>query len=329
MKKILITGASGFVGSFLVEEALKRNLEVYAGIRKTSSRAYLQNPKIKFFEVDFPNVTAMTERLKEGQFDYIIHNAGIVAAGKKEDYFRVNTEYTKLFVEAIQNAKIPEKFLYMSSIAAYGPASSSDKTDFLKNEDTPSPITTYGRSKLQSETYLKSLPAFPYIIVRPTVVYGPREKDLFTFFQMVNRHFQPKIGFPTQHLTFIFVKDLARVILDATLSKQSKKCYFIADGNYHTAQDLGRFTRQALGKKALKLTVPTPLAKIVARISESFGAMGGRYPTFNMEKVAELTAQNWKCDIEPLRQDYSFQPEYDLENGLKETIRWYKENDWL
>ncbi|MCR9288861.1 MAG: NAD(P)-dependent oxidoreductase [Bacteroidetes bacterium] len=329
MKKILITGASGFVGGFLVEECLKRNLEVHAGIRKTSSRSYLQDDRIHFFEVDFPNVDLMTEKLKLAQFDYIIHNAGIVAAEKKEDYFRVNTEYTKRFVESIQKSKIPSKFLYMSSIAAYGPASPTDKSDFLKNEYTPAPITSYGKSKLDSEYYLKTVQDLPYIVVRPTVVYGPREKDLFTFFQFVSRHLQPKIGFQKQDLTFIHVKDLVRVVVDATLSTQSNKSYFIADGDHYSADELGTYVKKSLNKKTLKLTVPAALAKIVASVFEMSAKSIGRYPTFNVEKVAELTAQNWKCDIAPIKKDFAFKPEFDLETGLQHTIQWYQKNKWL
>ncbi len=329
MKKILVTGASGFVGGFLIEECLKRNLEVYAGIRKTSKRTYLQDSRIKFFEVDFPDVEGMSKRLAKAQFDYIIHNAGVVAAPKKETYFQVNTEYTKRFVEAIEASKIPEKFTYISSIAASGPASAVDKSDFLKVEQAPAPITTYGRSKLQSELFLKEESNLPWLIFRPTVVYGPREQDLFTFFKLLNRHFEPGIGFQKQDLTFVFIKDLARLLVNATLSTESQKTYFVSDGDYYGTKDLGRLAKQFLNKKTFKLTVPTPLAKIVAAVSEIVAKTGGRYPTFNLEKVAELTAQNWKCDIEPLKRDFNFRAEYNLEQGLKETIGWYKENGWL
>ena len=146
---------------------------------------------------------------------------------------------------------------------------------------------------------------------------------------MLNRHFEPGIGFQKQDLTFIFIKDLAKLLVDATLSKETQKTYFVSDGDYYGTKDLGRLAKQFLKKKTFQLTVPTPLAKVVATIFETIAKTGGRYPTFNLEKVAELTAQNWKCDIEPLRKDFDFQPAYDLEKGLEETIGWYKKNKWL
>jgi dihydroflavonol-4-reductase len=175
MKKILITGASGFVGSFLVAEALERGLEVHAGVRKTSSRKYLQDDRIHFFEVNFTDIEGMAQRMKAQQFDYIIHNAGIVGAPKREDYFRVNCEYTKNFVQAIEQADLElKKFTYTSSLAAYGPASNEDLNDFVKETDIPKPITAYGESKLKAEQFLKKQDDLPCI-------WAARDRYLFVF----------------------------------------------------------------------------------------------------------------------------------------------------
>ncbi|RMG87782.1 MAG: NAD(P)-dependent oxidoreductase [Bacteroidetes bacterium] len=329
MKKILITGASGFVGSFLVEEALRRDLEVWAGVRKTSSHVWLTDPRIQFFNLDFEDEKGLTNLLAHHRFDYVIHSAGVVAAPRKLDYFRVNAEYTQNLVRALQRSHLPKKFTFISSLAACGPARSDDLTDFLKDTDPPKPLTTYGQSKLVAETTLRNEPDFPWLIFRPTAVYGPRERELFTFIKMVNAHIEAKMGFQKQHLTFIYVKDLARVLLDGTLSSQVQNTYFVADGDYYTPREFGALVRQALDTWAIRLTVPAFLAKMAAVGVELVAKMGGRYPVFNREKVAELTAQNWKCDIDPLVEDFNFHPEYDLEEGLKETIAWYRENKWL
>jgi len=330
MKKILITGASGFVGSFLVAEALERDLEVHAGVRKTSSRKYLQDERIHFFEVNFSDVAGMTERLREAKFDYIIHNAGIVGAPKRADYFRVNCDFTKNFVAAIEQANLDlKKFTYTSSLAAYGPASNEDLTDVVKESDTPNPITTYGESKLKAEQFLKSKINFPWLIMRPTAVYGPRETDIFSFFQIVNRRLETYIGFDKQQLTFIYVKDLVRVMLDATLSDFQQKAYFIADGDTHPAQDLGKYARQFLNRKTFKIHVPTGLVRMIAAVAESGGKILGKMPTFNLEKVAELKSLNWKCDTAATERDFNFKAKYNLEKGLEETLNWYKNNKWL
>src|ERR1035437_5969967 len=123
MKKILITGSSGFIGSFLVEEALKKNYEVYAGIRKTSSIEYLSDPRIKFIELDFSDINSLNKKIAEAPyFDFVIHNAGLTKAFKKQDYFISNYQYTRNIIDVlISQKRTPEKFIYMSSLAAYGP----------------------------------------------------------------------------------------------------------------------------------------------------------------------------------------------------------------
>ncbi|MEO1263900.1 MAG: NAD(P)-dependent oxidoreductase [Bacteroidota bacterium] len=330
MKKILITGASGFVGSHLVEEALERNLDVYAGVRKTSSRKYLQDKRIHFFEMDFSNKKDLAKKLTEKKFDYIIHNAGIVSAPKLNQYFTVNYEYVKNLIDVLISQNIvPEKYIQISSLAAYGPASSTDLSDFLKEEDEPKPINTYGKSKLKSEKYITSLNNFPYIIIRPTAIYGPREKEILTFFKLINKNVEGYIGLKKQHLTFIYVKDLTKTILDATLSGISQKSYFISDGKYYSQRDLGKYAKQFLNKKTIPFHVPVSLVRGIAWLLEQPAKFTGNYPALNLEKVNILESMNWKCDLTALKTDLNFQPQYDLGKGLEETLQWYKENGWL
>lgn len=325
MKKILITGASGFVGSHLVEEALRRNLDVYAGVRKTSSRQFLKDKRINFFEMNFADVADMTEKLKAQNFNYIIHNAGVVSAPKLEDYYRVNCEYVKNFTQAIYDSKsIPEKFIFISSLAATGPASNEDLSDFLKLDGEPQPINAYGKSKLAAEKHLESLSGFPYINLRLTAVYGPREKEILTFFKLLNKGIEGYIGNKKQHLTFLYVKDLAKLVMDAVFSQHIRKTYFVSDGNHHPASDLGKYGKQFLNKKTVRFHVPLGLVRGIAYMLENIGKVTGSYPPLNLEKVHILSSMNWKCDIEPTKRDFNFQPQYDLEKGLEETLEWYK-----
>ena len=330
MKKILITGASGFVGSHLVEEALERNLKVYAGVRKTSSRKYLTDKRIHFFEMDFSDKKDLAKKLTAEKFNYIIHNAGIVSASKLSQYYTVNYEYVKNLIDVlIFNNIVPEKYIQISSLAAYGPASSTDLSDFLKEEDVPKPINTYGKSKLKSEEYINSLDNFPYIIIRPTAIYGPREKEILTFFKLINKNIEGYIGLKKQHLTFIYVKDLTKTILDATLSGVSQKSYFISDGKYYSQNHLGKYAKRFLNKKTIPFHVPVTLVRGIAWLLEQPAKFTGNYPALNLEKVNILESMNWKCDLTALKTDLNFQPQYDLEQGLEETLRWYKENGWL
>lgn len=331
MKKILITGASGFVGSFLVEAFLAADeaLEVYAGVRKTSSRKFLSDPRIKFFEMDFSNQKKLKKDLGEQDFNYVIHNAGLTKADRKKDYFLVNRDYTENLINALpKETDTFEKFVFMSSMAAYGPADNMPG-NLVKESDTPHPIDTYGESKLAAESMIKTHEDLPYLIFRPTAVYGPREKDIYTFFTILNKGLEPYIGLQEQELTFIYVKDLAQLIVKATLSEQQQKSYFVADDGVYSNYDLGKYGKQYLNKKALKIKVPTGLVRGIAYLNEIVGKIVGKMPALNLEKVNILESLNWKCDIRALKTDFSFTPTYNLATGLKETIAWYRKEGWL
>ncbi len=330
MEKILITGSNGFVGSFLVEEALKRNLEVYAGLRKTSNRRFLKDRSIHFFEMDFSNPSLLRKQLQKQDFDYVIHNAGVTKADKKADFFKYNYELTKSFAGILQTVQPSlKKFSYVSSLASYGPAD-NQPGEFVRETDIPRPIDTYGESKLASEQWLQSQSNFPYLIFRPTAVYGPRETEIFTFFKAFSKGIEGYIGQGGQKATFIYVKDLARLLLDATLSDKKQKAYFVADGNSYPTQDLGRISRKILNKKPLlRINIPIALVKLIAVCGEGFGRLSGKVPALNLEKVNILKSKNWQCDIAALKNDFNFAAAYDLEKGLRETIQWYQENGWL
>lgn len=328
MKKILITGASGFVGSHLVEEALRRGLDVYAGIRKTSSRKYLQDPGIKFAELNFEDIESLKRLVDKHEFDYIIHNAGLVNAPRLEDFWRVNFEYVKNFTAALEG-RCPEKFTFISSLAAYGPASNEDPDDYLYEARTPQPINTYGKSKLAAEQHLRSIDSLPHVIIRPGGVYGPRDQDFFTFYKLLNKGIEAYIGSRPQQLALIYVKDLVKVILDATLSEKKNKGYFVSDGNYYTQQQLGAAAKKAIGKRTIRFHVPLKAVRAVAWSMEQFGKGNGRHPALNLEKVRILESLNWKCDIKPLVEDFNFRPAYSLEQGVAESIEWYRREGWL
>jgi len=331
---VLITGASGFIGSFLVEEGLKRDYPVYAGIRHTSSRAYLKDPRIHLLEMDFSSEEKIMTTLESCKnlgigFQYIIHSAGITKAVKKEDYFRVNAQNTQNFIQALaQTGMVPEKFIYMSSLAAYGPGDPVTMNPVMLSH-TPNPIELYGKSKLEAEKYIHALDSFPWLIIRPTGVYGPREKDYYLFFKAMSRGLETYIGSRQQVLTFIYVKDLVRLIFDALKSPIVRKSYFVSDGNEYDTRTFAAITKKILQKKTLKITVPSVIVKKLAFGLEKVFGLWGTIPTLNTDKYNVLSSANWRCETEPLLHDFGFIAEYDLEKGIRETIDWYKTEHWL
>lgn len=329
MGKFLITGASGFIGSFIVAEALEQGHEVVAAIRKTSSRAYLQDDRIQFLELNLRDRSAIEEAIKDQGFTAVIHNAGATAVSKRADYFAVNTELTKNLAEAYENQYGAGRFVFMSSLAALGPAQ-QQPSGILDLDSQPFPVTAYGQSKLEADDFLQSKTGLNYVSLRPTAVFGPRERDILDFFKMVNRGFEPYVGRAPQALSFIYVKDLARLVVNAAATTRGgRTAYPVSDGAVYSADDLGAFAKAALNKKTVKVKIPLNLVRLVATVVEKSGAALGKYPTFNREKVNELGATSWKVDTAPLVEQFNFEPTYTLETGIHETIKWYRQHNWL
>ena len=175
--KILVTGASGFIGSYIVEEALRQGMETWAAVRPSSSRKYLQDERIHFINLNLSSKEELISQLDGQEFDYVVHAAGATKCLHAEDFYRVNTEGTKNLVGALIALKMPiKRFVFVSSLSIFGAIREEQPYQEITEHDTPHPNTAYGKSKWEAEKYLDSLGIqFPYIILRPTGVYGPRD----------------------------------------------------------------------------------------------------------------------------------------------------------
>lgn len=334
--RILITGASGFIGGFLVKEALNRGYEVWAGIRKNSDRSNLQDERIRFIDLRYEDSQALTTQLREvveqhGSFDFALHNAGLTKTLNKDNFYRVNTLYTKNLVEALHaSGHTLKKFLLMSSLSSYG---KGDEVTFqpIRLDDPQCPDTAYGKSKLEAENYIRSQHYFPYVILRPTGVYGPGEKDYFMEIKSVQSGVDFAAGSVPQRITFIYVKDLARVAFLALENEAIRnKHYFVADGDVHTDESFAKMIQEILKKKrVLRGRIPLPIVHLACICSEAIGKLLGKSMTLNTDKYIILKQRNWICDVTKLQDDLGFIPEYPLRKGLEEAIEWYKKEGWL
>lgn len=334
MKKILITGASGFIGSFLVEEALSRNYKVFAGVRSSSNRTYLNHPDIVFFETDKTDKYVLKNKLirhlnEYGKFDYIIHNAGITKSCNQEDFEKVNYHYTKNLIGALSELNIvPDKFVYMSSLASFGPGN-ENTLKAIQDADIPNPISLYGKSKLKAEQFINSLNQFPYLIFRPTGVYGPREKDYYVLFKTLNKRIETFIESSDQYISIVYVKDLARLVFDALESSIINKSYFVSDLENYTTSEFNNVVKKELNKKTIPIVFPLKLVKLIAFISEKLACISGKPSTLNREKLKEIACKNWRCDSSETVKDFGFRPAYNLHKGINETISWYRKEKLL
>ena len=329
--KLLVTGASGFIGSFIVEEGLARGYEVWAAVRKSSSREFLTDGRIHFVELDLLSEERLTEQLRGHRFDFVVHAAGLTKSLKDSDFYRVNTLGTQNLTNVIKKLQMPlRRFIYLSSLSIFGPIREEQPYTEITETDTPRPNTDYGRSKLLAEEYLQREASFPYVVLRPTGVYGPREKDYFMMAKSIKGHVDFAVGFKRQDITFVYVKDVVQAVFLAFERGESGRKYFLSDGQVYQSSAFSDLIREELGNPwCLRLTAPVWLLRVVTACGDSIGKLTGKISALNNDKYHILRQRNWRCDISPATEELGYQPEYPLERGVREAIAWYKENKWL
>ena len=335
MKSILITGAGGFIGGFLVEEALKRGYDTWAAVRSTTSREFLKDERIHFIELDYEEEENLAKTLNDhkaecGRWDFIVHNLGVTKSTNYLDFESVNYGYLRTLVDTLQVTEmVPDVFLLMSSLSVMGPG--DEKTyQPIKSTDVPMPNTFYGVSKLKAETFLQSQSDLPWTIFRCTGVYGPRERDYFLMIKSIKRGFDFSVGFDKQMLTFIYVKDLVTGVMDALEKGPLRKAYFISEDKAYTQQEFRKIVCDELGKKfVIPVTCPLWVVKQVCNVAEWLGKVTLKASTLNRDKFKILKQRNWQCDTSESRRDFDFNPKYPLREGIREAIAWYREAGWL
>ena len=330
--KILITGASGFIGSFIVEEALKRGLDTWAAIRKSSSREWLQDERIHFIELNLSSKTQLVEQLRDQNFDYVVHAAGVTTCLNKADFHRINTEGTKNLAEALLEVGMPlKRFVFVSSLSIFGAIKEQQPYEAICENDSPQPNTEYGRSKLAAEHCLETLAKrLPYIILRPTGVYGPREKDYFIMAKSIKQHSDFAVGYKRQDITFVYVEDVVQAVFLALEKGVNGRKYFLSDGEVYQSATFSNLIYEALGRPWwIRITAPVWVLRIVTFLGEYIGRITGKVTALNNDKYNILKQRNWRCDIQPAIDELGYQPKVQLEEGVKKTIQWYRDHKWL
>lgn len=326
--KILITGASGFIGSHMVEYALKLGYETWAAVRATSSRNYLRDGRIHFIVLDYSDRRLLHEQLREfsikhGKWDVVIHCAGATKCRRQQEFYAYNFDATRHLVDGLVVLDmVPAQFVFLSTLSVYGPIREDMPFRPIVESDIPRPNTHYGRSKLMAERYIKERECFPYVIFRPTGVYGPRDKDYKVLADGIRRHFEFAIGTQHQDITFVYVKDLVKAVFKAIKRGIRYRCYFVTDGNVYTAHDFADTVRGFLGNPyVMRVRVPLWLGRFMALLLDGVGRLTGRPFLLNSDKWQILCQRNWTCDIAPLVTEVGYVPEFDLRRGVAEMLQ--------
>ena len=331
-KKILIIGAGGFIGGFIADESLRRGFDTWAGVRATTSRKFLTDEALHFIELDYDNVEKMTQTfesaLPQGEkWDWIVYNLGATKCNNFADFNRINYIFLQNTVEALRKAdKIPERFLFMSSLSAIGPGDEKNYTP-LTSRSIPQPNTRYGVSKIKAETFLQTCPDIHWTIFRPTGVYGPHEQDYLMMIKSIDSHWDFGVGFRKQMLTFIYVKDLANAIFDAlAVPGTLRKKYIISEPRAYTQKQFRKIVATELGKKmVIPVRLPLWITYAASVVAEKYGVAKMKPSTLNRDKFKIMKQRNWACDVTDAVTDFGFQAKYNLRDGIKETVRAYLE----
>lgn len=327
--KVLITGATGFVGSHVADLMKEKGYDIRCTIRKTSNLRWLKDKGFELVEASLSNPDSL--RYAVNDVDIVIHSAGLVAAKNYQEFLKGNRDGTKNLIEAVAkfNPNI-KRFLFVSSQTAVGP---SESLDIPKTEESPvNPITAYGKSKIAAEQeVLKFKNYLPITIVRPSAVYGPRDTATFTIFQTVNKGFATIIGFKPKYVNLIHAADLKRGIVAAVESDNTMgETYFLASEEIYKWNQLMSAIVKAFDKKRiLTIKVPHSIVYSAAALSEFFGRFSQKPPVFNFDKGRDFVQTYWTCSVEKAKKDFGFKQSVKLEDGMKETADWYKDNHWL
>lgn len=334
-KKVLITGAGGFIGGFIVQEALNRGYETWAAVRATTAKDFLTDERINFLELDFTEPDDLhcaieTHVQQYGKWDYVVHNLGATKCANFRDFNTVNYEYLRLLVEELIDCDAkPEHFLMISSLSVMGPGNEKSYAP-IKPTDVPSPNTRYGLSKLLGEQFLRSVADFPFTIFRCTGVYGPHERDYFMMIKSIKRGFDFSVGFKKQMLTFIYVEDLACAIFDALATQANRKSYLISDPRGYTQKEFRSMVAEILHKRCvIPVKMPLWTVYMVSFFAEQWGIISMKPSTLNRDKYKIMRQRNWLCDISDAQRDFGFNPTHTLREGLTEAIEWYRSAKWL
>ncbi|MCA1829569.1 MAG: NAD-dependent epimerase/dehydratase family protein [Myxococcales bacterium] len=326
--KVLLTGGSGFLGSYVAEQLAAEGHVVRALVRPRSDKGVLGRlPRIEYAPGAIENRESLVPAV-DG-VDAIVHVAGIVKARKPSDFFEVNTQGTRNLIDAALARGGLKRFVYVSSLAAVGP--SADGTPVQENAE-PRPVTQYGRSKLEAErVVLAAADRMPVTVIRPPMIYGPRDRETLAFFTSVKNRVLPMIGSGENTLSVVYAADCAGAIVRAVDSDgPSGRTYFVDDGAVYTQRALAEEVERALGRRAwIRFALPLPVVKVAAAATQAWAAVSGTAQMLTLDKANELAQRHWVCSGEGARRDLGWKPKVQWGQGVEEAVKWYRAQGWL
>lgn len=326
---VLVTGATGFLGSHVVEQLSRSGQSVRALVRKSSDVSFLKTlPHVDLVYGavdDQKSVFAAMEGV-----DAVVHAAGLVKARGPAEFRNVNTEGTQnMLTAALRFKDRIRRFVLVSSQAAGGPSDAAGTPVTIGKETEP--VTYYGRSKLAAEHAALALQQeLPVTILRPPAIYGPRDREILIFFKSVHKGILPLTNPLTARYSMIYGPDCADACVRAVEADvPSGSIFYVDDGAPVTFAEMIQAVEQALGTRAwMRLPLPRPVVRTAALFSEAYGLLTNQAVMLTRDKCNELFHQ-WVCDGRHAREQLDWAPRVQFFEGVKLTAAWYKQAGWL
>lgn len=318
----MVTGSTGFVGTHILDRIVANGWKATVVVRKETKSKHLR---------DLPAVNVEDEKEMArvlAETDYFFNVAGIISAPSRKVYMDGNWKFTKKMVAlCLRYAKNIRRFLHISSLAAAGPSKDGKQ---VTEDMAPEPMSTYGLTKLYGELeVLASADDMRVTIVRPPVVFGPRDRGLLELFQVAKKGVFP-IPVTARRVSMVYVEDLVDSIFSTLMiPKCARNVYYACFEKPYSYGELHGIIESSLGRKLKKVAVPGGVLVSAARVAELANEFAGIKSMFNVDKATEMSQRDWICSAKKLEADTGYASKGSAEAKIPETMRWYKENRWL
>ncbi len=319
----VVTGATGFVGSHLVDALVEEGWRVRCLARPSSSLRWLPRERIELARAGLDEPAPLREALADARV--VFHLAGLTSAVSRAAYVRVNVEGTRALLTAMSERAPRALLVFCSSLAAAGPSPHGRP---LTESDPPRPIGHYGRSKLVAEGFVQAS-GLDHVILRPPAIYGPRDPDILAVFRLAARGLALRTAPAEQRLSLVHVRDLAHGFLDAAELGAGKGVFYLSDGAIHSWAEVVEAIGTAVGRRPRAIPVPPPLAQAAAHAARLVARATGGKPLLTPERARDLAQAAWVCDDARARRELGYRTTFGLLAGMADTAGWYRDNGWL